>query len=61
LLSAIKEVEREKSKKDSDVSLVSEEAGAWKLLQEQILELAQKRTKSSADKPHWAMIRSTIN
>lgn len=61
LLSAIKEVEREMSKKDSDVSLVSEEAGAWKLLQEQILELAQKRTKSSADKPHWAMIRSTIN
>lgn len=61
LLSAIKEVEREKSKKDSDVSLVSEEAGAWKLLQEQIQELAQKRTKSSADKPHWAMIRSTIN
>ena len=61
LLSAIKEVEREKSKKDSDVNLVSEEAGAWKLLQEQILELAQKRTKSSADKPHWAMIRSTIN
>lgn len=61
LLSAIKEVEREKSKKDSDVSLVSEEAGAWKLLQEQIQELAQKRIKNSADKPHWAMIRSTIN
>ena len=52
--------ENKNLEKGSDISYISEEAGAWRLLQERILELSDKRKKGAKDKPHWTMIHSLI-
>ena len=50
------------SKSDPDVSLLSEETGAWQLLKERIAQLAQHRLRkaSSADAPHWKQVLSSL-
>lgn len=58
LLKSIKEEESKKKDKDSDFSQISEEAGAWEMLQERILRLSDKRLKGTTDKLHWTMIHS---
>ena len=60
LLRSITEEENKNLEKGSDISYISEEAGAWRLLQERILELSDKRIKGAKDKPHWTMIHSLI-
>ena len=60
LLRSITEEENKNLEKGSDISYISEEAGAWRLLQERILELSDKRKKGAKDKPHWTMIHSLI-
>ena len=56
LLNAIQEASSRKP--DIDISLVSEESGAWDVLKERISQLAQERLKkvSESEKPHWKMI-----
>ena len=57
--SLIKAIEESSSRKpDVDVSLVSEEQGAWELLKERIRQFAQKRLQaaSPSEKPHWKLI-----
>ena len=57
--SLIKAIEESSSRKpDVDVSLVSEEQGAWELLKARIRQFAQKRLQaaSPSEKPHWKLI-----
>ena len=58
LLRAVNEEANKNLGKDSDIYHISEEAGAWKLLQERIFELSEKRLKGTTDKLHWTMIYS---
>ena len=58
LLRSINEEGNKNLGKDSDIHHISEGAGAWKLLQERICELSEKRLKGTTDKLHWTMVYS---